>query len=152
MLVVPALLIAALSAPMGGMGDRMGKPLAVRLGLALCTVAFWALLLFTSRWTLLIMGTLIGVGFVTAFPSFIAIVTMRCPARLRGSAVGAIGTAQGIGALLGAGIGSQLWDVRTFALGPWMVVRHELPFVGCALLVTMALLTLLPGKSMELSA
>ncbi len=152
MLIAPALLIAALSAPLGGMGDRIGRPLAVRVGLAICTAAFWALILFTSRWTLLIMGTLIGVGFVTAFPSFIAIVTMHCPSRLRGSAVGAIGTAQGVGALLGVVAGGKLWEMRSFALGPFMVVKHELPFVGCAVLVTLALAALLPRQSMKLSA
>ena len=39
-LILPALCIGALSVPMGNLGDRIGKPLAVKLGIGLCALSF----------------------------------------------------------------------------------------------------------------
>ena len=48
-LVLPALLIGVLSVPMGKLGDKIGKALAVKMGIGLCMGAYWLLLLFPSH-------------------------------------------------------------------------------------------------------
>ena len=83
-LVVPALLIGALSVPMGTLGDKIGKARAVKIGLFLCMVAYWALLAFPNRHTLVGFGTLIGLGFVLAFPAWMALVTEQSGSNQRG--------------------------------------------------------------------
>ncbi|HSV72528.1 MAG TPA: MFS transporter [Chthonomonadales bacterium] len=144
LLLVPALVIGLASVPLGTVGDRLGKVRAVRLGLALCAFSMWALILIRSHFALILCGSLIGVGFVIAFPSWMAYVSTSCDPSQRGAVVGSVGTAQGLGAMVGAPVGGYLYEhahIRISAL-PWLN-SHYAPFIGCAaLLFTAWLLSL----------
>ncbi|HLV80090.1 MAG TPA: MFS transporter [Chthonomonadaceae bacterium] len=153
-LMIPALIIALVSVPLGTIGDRIGKPLAVRIGIGLCAAAFWLLLVFPSIWNLIGMGTLIGVGFVMAFPAWMALVSEQGDPRQRGAMIGAVGTAQGIGAIFGAAASGFLYRMASPSLGFMTVPHHGLPFVGCAALLTvsffLALTTIHAPKSRKI--
>jgi len=133
-------IIALVSVPLGTIGDRIGKPLAVRIGIGLCAGAFWLLLVFPSIWNLVGMGSLIGVGFVMAFPAWMALVSEQGDPRQRGAIIGAVGTAQGIGAIFGAAASGFLYKLSPPRLGFLTVPHHGLPFLGCAALLTVAFL------------
>jgi DHA1 family multidrug resistance protein-like MFS transporter len=135
LLLVPALAIAALSIPLGTMGDRIGKVLAVRIGVGICAVSYWAAMAFASIPTLLVFGTLIGIGFVIAFPSWMAIISSDCEPGQRGAVIGAVGTAQGLGALFGAAVSGTLYNIQALQLGPITIPHNGVPFVGCGVLL-----------------
>ena len=139
LLIVPALMIGAASVPLGSIGDRLGKVLAVRLGIGMCAFAMWALILIRSQFALVIGGSMIGVGFVIAFPSWMAHISNSCSASQRGAVMGAVGTAQGIGAMVGAPLGGYLYEHAHVHIAwlPWFQRRH-VPFVGCAILLMVA--------------
>jgi MFS transporter, DHA1 family, multidrug resistance protein len=138
LLLVPAIIIAALSVKLGTLGDRIGKATAVKLGLGLCAGGFWALLIFFNKTTLLLLGSVVGLGFVIAFPAWMALVTSTCEEAQRGAAVGAVGTAQGLGAIIGVAISSGLYGWPGYQLGPISVPAHGLPFLGCGIMLLIA--------------
>lgn len=135
LLIIPALAIAAASIPLGTVGDRIGKSRTVKIGIGLCTVGFWALLAYPEKWSLVVMGSVIGVGFVMAFPAWMALVTSDCDAGQRGAAVGAVGTAQGIGAIIGAAASGFLYKIGDFSIGPIVVPEHGAPFLACGFML-----------------
>jgi len=139
LLLVPCLIIALASVPLGTVGDRIGKARAVRLGIGLCAAAMWALILIKSEIALVLGGSIIGVGFVIAFPAWMAYISARCHPRQRGAVMGAVGTAQGLGAMIGVPLGGWLYEhahIRTPFL-PW-INSHYAPFIGCAILLLAA--------------
>ncbi len=145
LLIAPALIIAALSAPVGALGDRIGQARAVRIGLAMCASAFWLLLLVKVPMGLVIMGTVVGLGFVLAFPSFMAIVTSVCEAKNRGAMVGTAGAVQGLGAIFGTALSAAVigrnYRIALLVAGHPIsihILGQRLPFVGCAVLLTVA--------------
>lgn len=133
LLLVPALVIAAASVPLGTIGDRIGKARAVRLGIGVCAFSMWSLILMRSEIALIIGGSLIGIGFVISFPSWMAYVSASCDPRQRGAVMGAVGTAQGLGAMLGVPIGGYLYEHAHLHVSwaPW-INAHYVPFIGCA--------------------
>ncbi|HZP80423.1 MAG TPA: MFS transporter [Chthonomonadaceae bacterium] len=139
-LIFPSLVIALVSVPLGTLGDRIGKAKAVRLGIGLCAGAFWGLILHPAVWTLLILGSVIGIGFVIAFPAWMALVSGDCDPKQRGAVVGAVGTAQGLGAILGVGASSFLYKLPALDLGVFTIPEHGLPFLGCALMLALSFL------------
>ena len=60
-------------------------------------------------------AAVMGVGSVVAFPAWLALLTSLCEDRQRGTVFGAVSTAQGVGALVGALAGTALYDVRHIA-------------------------------------
>lgn len=139
LLLVPALVIAAASVPLGTLGDRLGKAKAVRLGMGICAFSMWALVLLKSQLVLVVGGSLIGVGFVIAFPSWMAYVSSSCDKSQRGAIMGSVGTAQGLGAMLGAPFGGYLYEhghIRISFL-PW-INAHYSPFIACATMLLIA--------------
>ncbi|HZO92065.1 MAG TPA: MFS transporter [Chthonomonadaceae bacterium] len=140
MLIIPALAIAIASVPLGTLGDRIGKAKAVRLGIGLCVTAYWLLVLFPTVWTLIGLGSLIGMGFVIAFPAWMALVSATCDPRQRGAVMGAVGTAQGLGAIVGLAASSFLYKLPTIHLGPVSIPPHGVPFLGCGVLLLISFL------------
>jgi DHA1 family multidrug resistance protein-like MFS transporter len=139
LLVVPALVVAGASVPLGTIGDRIGKARAVRLGMGICAFSMWALILIKSQIALIIGGSLIGIGFVIAFPAWMALISASCTPGQRGAVMGAVGTVQGLGAMIGAPTGGYLYEhahIR-ISLLPW-INAHYAPFIGCALLLLIA--------------
>jgi len=139
LLLVPCLIIALASVPLGTIGDKLGRPRAVRLGIGLCAFSMWALILTPGHWALVIGGSLIGIGFVIAFPSWMAYISENCDASQRGAVMGAVGTAQGAGALLGVPVGGFLYERATIRIPalPW-INGHFAPFIGCAVMLLIA--------------
>lgn len=135
LLLVPALIISAASVKLGSLGDRIGKARAVQLGIGTCALAYWTLIFFFREWTMVLFGSLIGAGFVIAFPAWMALITATSDARQRGSVVGAVGTAQGLGAILGVLISSRLYERPAFSLGPLPIPAHGLPFLLCGVML-----------------
>lgn len=138
LLLPSAVVIAALSVPLGTLGDRVGKARAVKIGIATCAVSFWLLIFFLNEITLVVLGTLLGLGFVVAFPAWMALVASASGASQRGAAVGAVGTAQGLGAIVGVAVSSVLYPLAGLSAGPLHIPAHGLPFLGCAAMLTIA--------------
>jgi MFS family permease len=107
----PAVLIGLVATPLGHLSDTWGKTRAIRLGTALCAGALWGILFAPSAYLILILGTVLGVGFVLAFPSYMAFVGELAPESERGGMIGAARMAQGVGAMVGSVLSSPLYTV-----------------------------------------
>ncbi len=138
MLVGPALVVAALAVPVGRLGDKIGKGRAVQIGIGICTFSFWMLILSSHKWTLMVLGSLLGIGSAIAFPAWMAQITTDCDAKQRGAVVGAVGTAQGIGAITGIILSKYLYKLTSFHLGSMLIPEHGAPFLGCAVMLTVS--------------
>lgn len=143
-LVLPiALGIGIMSFLAGRLGDRWGKVRSVRLGIGLAAAGMWTVAFSKSEYDLLIASMLLGVGFVLAMPSWLAFVADISAPRLRGTVIGALGTAQGIGAVVGSTMGSYLFkNVAIHFLGLHFK-SHYSPFVVSAIALTLSLLLVL---------
>ncbi len=146
-LAFPAvILMALLGVPMAKLGERIGRARAVHYGLFLCTIGMAGIgvgaVVPPLRLAILIAvgGLLVGFGFLLAIPAWLASVS-DIDARKRGAYIGAVMTAQGVGAIIGAPIGAVLYDQMqpvgvSIGLGPDFG-RYS-PFVGCAVCVLAA--------------
>ncbi len=119
LLLYPALLIAALSVPMGRLGDVWGKTRSIKVGMGLCALSLWLILLVKSEWSVVVLGSLLGIGFVLAFPSYMALLSDLTGPSERGGIIGAVRMAQGVGAMVGAPLGSVLY-VHMGKLSPFL--------------------------------
>jgi MFS transporter, DHA1 family, multidrug resistance protein len=129
LMLVPALIIAALAVPIGRMGDKWGKARSVQIGLGLCVLSLWSIILVPQQWALVTMGILIGIGYILAFSSYMAHVSEVAGSQARASVSGAVLTAQGVGMGVGyAGLASPLYQAN-----------HILPFYVAAGLLTLGL-------------
>jgi len=143
-LVFPAaILMAVLSVPMARYGERIGKAKAVHYGLGLCgggllAIASGAFVPMLRTPLLIVLGgTAVGFGFLLALPAWLASVS-DIDHRKRGAYLGAVMTAQGLGAIIGAPIGAAMYDGLqpvgiSWGLGPDFG-RYS-PFIGCAVCV-----------------
>ncbi|MFM7321449.1 MAG: MFS transporter [Armatimonadota bacterium] len=107
-LLVPALLIGAVSVPLGHVADRWGKTRAIRLGMGLCAAALWGIQAASSQIAVVVLGTVLGLGFVLSFPSYMAYLSGLADPHERGGLIGSVRLAQGVGAFTGAGLASAL--------------------------------------------
>ena len=139
LLIGPALVSAALSIPLGTLGDRIGKAKAVKIGIGLCAVSFWLLMATFSQWSLIVFGSTLGVGFIIAFPAWMALVSSICDSSQRGAAIGAVGTAQGIGAITGVAVSSLLYRMKDVHLGGIAIPDGGLPFLFCGIMLAVSL-------------
>jgi MFS family permease len=139
--------LAAFAMPLGRLGDKWGKVESVRLGMTLTAFAMWALALSPSLLALIIAGSLLGMGFLIAMPAWMALVTSLSSSNNRGQILGAVGMAQGFGAIFGAIAGGHLYDgsVKLFGINP-----HLSPiFLSAALLTVSALMAFVFMKRRE---
>ena len=144
LVVLPAaLLMAILSVPMSHYGERIGRAKAVHLGMGLCAAgltfvsmgAFFPLA--RSPWSILIGAVPIGVGFLLAIPAWMASVSDLNPRR-RAVNLGAVMTAQGLGAIIGAPLGAYMYEALQKSVSEEFG-RYS-PFLGCAACVTLGFL------------
>jgi MFS transporter, DHA1 family, multidrug resistance protein len=143
-LVFPAAVAMALfSVPMSRMGERLGRARAVHIGLALCAlgmavIASGAFLPVMRTPLLLAIGGIpVGVGFLLTIPAWLASVSDLNPKR-RSANIGAVMTAQGVGAIIGAPIGAQMYErLQPYgeAIGLGADFGRYSPFLGCAICV-----------------
>jgi len=153
-LVFPgAIAMAALNLPMGHLASRIGRARSVHIGLLLCAVGMWVIgsgmfaPAMRNPWLLALGGVPVGLGFLLAIPSWLASVSELDTTRRAGN-LGAIMTAQGLGAIIGAPVGLAMYEklapvgetihVGTTTLGP-SFGRYS-PFVATAVCVTVAFL------------
>ena len=109
-LVFPVALAVALASLFAGkLGDRWGKTRSVRLGIGITAAGMWAVTVSHVAWELMAAAILLGVGFVIAMPAWLAFVADISAPRIRGTIIGTLGGAQGIGAVIGASLGSYLY-------------------------------------------
>jgi len=139
-LVFPAAIgMAALTVPLSRFGERVGKARAVHLGMALCVagLAFCSLgavvHFLRAPWALAVGALPIGIGFLLSIPAWMASVSDIDPQR-RGANIGAVMTAQGLGAIIGAPIGGALYEKLVPIAGRH--IAHYSPFIGCLICVS----------------
>ncbi len=130
----PAFVIALISVPVGHLADRWGKTQSVRAGFALCAIGLWGIPIL-HHFHVGILGfigavTVLGIGFVAAFPAWLALLADLGGEARRGTVFAAVSTAQGIGALGGVAVSGLLYD----NLG------HIAPFVAASILVSLGTL------------
>lgn len=128
LLLWPALLIAALAVPLGRGADAWGKARSIHWGLGVCALALWLILLIEREIAVVVLGSLMGLGFVMAFPAYMAYISDLTGPRERGGMIGAVRMAQGFGALLGAALSGPLYKLDA---------EHLTPFVTAGVLLTL---------------
>lgn len=137
-LVAPALVIAALSLPLGRLADRLGRTRSIRWGLTLAAGVIWSVV-SPSRppiaWVM-VAAALGAISFVLTFAAWMAELSEIDPKR-RGVILGAAGTAQGVGSILGALLGGFLYEHVPLSVGEVTIPAHRTPFIGCALMLTL---------------
>ena len=126
----PALVIAAIAVPAGHLADKWGTTRSVRLGFTLCTLGLTAIptlyFLGAGKVEFIVAATVMGVGFVVAFPAWLALLTLLGGESQRGTIFAAVSTAQGgLGALIGVLVGTRLYQSAS----------HIAPFILAAGLV-----------------
>jgi MFS family permease len=141
--VIPAVIIGVLTVPLGRLGDRWGASRSVHLGMGTAALSLWALTLLPKTKILMVLGaSALGMGFVVGVPAWMAVISRIADPRHRGAMIGAVATAQGIGAFGGVVVGPMLFNAAGLAdrLDPlWpggSLSSHLLPVLGAALLVT----------------
>ncbi len=144
-LVFPAAIaMAALSVPMAKFGERIGRSRAVHVGLGacagglifMCLGAFFAP--FRGAWALALGGIPVGLGFLLTIPAWLASVSDLDPKK-RAANVGAVMTAQGLGAIIGAPLGGWAYQgLVPFGqkMGLGTSFGHYSPFLGTAICLT----------------
>ncbi|HVT13410.1 MAG TPA: MFS transporter [Fimbriimonadaceae bacterium] len=144
-LVFPAaILMAAASVPMAKFGERIGRVRAVHYGMGTCAaglllIAAGAIVPWMRQVWVLVLGSLpVGIGFLLAIPAWMASVSDIDPKK-RGANLGAVMTAQGLGAIIGAPLGGVLYEKLQpvgVSLGLGKAFGYYSPWVGCAACVT----------------
>jgi MFS family permease len=136
------------SVPMSKFGERIGRAKAVHLGMALSAGGMWLIglgafiPLMRQSWLFAVCGIPIGIGFLLAIPAWMASISDIDP-KCRGANLGAVMTAQGLGAIVGAPIGAFLYEKMQpvgFHLHLGISFGRYSPFVGCAVCLTAGLL------------
>jgi MFS family permease len=152
---VPAVVIGALAIPIGMLGDRWGRHRSVHVGIGLAAVSM-ALMAFVatvpalhplrSREVLVILATGIGLGFVMGMPAWLATVSEIAGERRRAQMIGAVATAEGMGAFIGMMISPILFAQKRhvhFLLHAPMLMATFFLLVGFVI----AVVTIRPEKT-----
>jgi len=137
LLIAPIAAAMGISAvPLGRLGDKYGKCLAVCWGLFASAAAMWVLALFRSIFLAAAAGVFIGLGFTVAFPAWNALVLSVTSADRRGEVLGAIGMAQGLAAIVGASLGAFIYSSDLLSFPRLGIVNYNVPFWFSAILLT----------------
>jgi DHA1 family multidrug resistance protein-like MFS transporter len=114
LLLWPALVIGLASPFVGKLTDFWGKPNSIHAGMGLCAAGLWMMIFVPGEAALIALGSVLGVGFVLAFPAYMAYINDVSDPNERGGLIGAVRMAQGIGAFAGAVAASPLYtlDIR----------------------------------------
>jgi DHA1 family multidrug resistance protein-like MFS transporter len=147
-MMLPVLLAMAVLSPlMSRHGEKIGRHRAVHLGLFLCAAGMSVVALgafmpsMRSLWVLAFGGVPVGLGFLLTIPAWYSSVSEIDEER-RASNIGAVMTAQGLGAIVGSMLGSQAYERlqdKTKFLGMTVDTSfaHYSPFLGCAVCVVL---------------
>ena len=126
----PAVLVGLAAPFLGRLADRLGEDRAVKAGLLLVTALMW---LFTQARHPLhvgIVATAMALAYMLAVPAWLSIIASVGGERHRGAAFGGMGTVQGLGAMIGPLLGTDLWERG-----------HFLPLYATAIVFSLSLIT-----------
>ncbi|MDR3689940.1 MAG: MFS transporter [Fimbriimonas sp.] len=139
-----AIVMGIASVPISKFGEKIGRARAVHIGLGACSAGLWLIALgaivppMRSPLIFAAGGIPVGIGFLLAIPAWMASVSDIDP-NCRGANLGAIMTAQGIGAIIGTPIGSTMYE-KLQPIGEHLRLGHSFgrysPFLGCAVCLT----------------
>jgi DHA1 family multidrug resistance protein-like MFS transporter len=121
LLLPAAAAMAFLSMPASRAVNRLGRVKSVQIGLLTGAVGMLIIALTSSQIALAVFGCLVGLGFLVAIPAWLTIAS-DVNENQRGTYLGAVQTAQGVGALFGASTGGFLYEH----------VSKNAPFLGTA--------------------
>jgi len=144
MLVAPiAAAMGVFAVPLGRIGDKYGKCVAVCWGLCASAIAMWVLALFKNLLSLhyYVMfasaaGILVGLGFTIAFPAWMALVSSATSPNRRGEIIGAVGLAQGMAAIVGTSLGAYIYASDLLSFPRLGILNYNVPFWFCAILLS----------------
>jgi MFS family permease len=122
--------------PMGRLGDKYGRCVAVCWGLFGSAIALWVLALFRNIIFDALAGVVIGLGFTLAFPAWMALIASSTTASRRGEVIGAVGAAQGLAAIVGAALGALVYSSDRLSFPRLGVVNYNVPFWWSAILMS----------------
>jgi len=130
----PMVGIALIAVPAGHLADTWGKTRCVRLGFVLCAIGIWGIPILhhfgAGIGGFMVSAGIMGAGFVLAFPAWLALLTELGGEKQRGTVFSAVSTAQGVGALFGVVLGTQLYARA----------GHIAPFIAASVLVSIGTL------------
>lgn len=130
-ILVPVILVALSSIPLGQLADRIGYTRAARLAFLAGAAGILLLPVAENLWLLTAFIGLLGLAYVLGAPAWTAIASALSPAANRGTAIAALSTMQSLGFILGPPAGGYLYQI----VGP------ATPFLVCgALLIVCVLL------------
>lgn len=147
-MMLPVLLAMAVLSPlMSRHGERIGRHRAVHLGLFLCAIGMSVVALgafmpgMRSLWVLALGGIPVGLGFLLTIPAWYSSVSEIDEDR-RAANIGAVMTAQGLGAIVGSMLGSQAYErlggtTKFIGIAVDSSFAHFSPFLGCAVCVVL---------------
>lgn len=141
LLVLPVaglLIVAALLA--GRLSIAIGKQHTVKVGIAIGAAAMWLVPLIHHAWQLAALAAIIGAGFAIGMPAWLALASDLSEPQVRGSVIGAVGTAQGFGVLLGVLMGGYLYSVPPIDVMGYIVPTHYAQFWTSAIGLTVCLI------------
>lgn len=131
-----AALLGLLAIPFGRLADKWGKLVSVCYGMLICTVGMWMIAAFRLPLATAAAAGFLGLGFTLAFPAWMAIVSQAAPPDKRGQVVGAVGMAQGMGAMVGTLLGPFIYSTDWVSLPNLGVMNRNLPFYLCAIFLS----------------
>ena len=135
--VAPAALTLGLIAiPMGRLSDKWGVMVSVRLGILLCALGMWGVAISPDFKIAAFSSAFIGAGFILAYPAWMAVVSASGSPEQRGQLLGAVGMAEGIGAVIGVTIGPIIYSSHWSPV-PW-ISHYSLPFYLSAILLSIS--------------
>lgn len=133
--LAPAIVIALAAVPLGRLSDRWGRVSSIRAGMLLCGLSLWAVPFVGNCYALSAGAIVVGLGFLLAFPAWMALLTEVTGADSRGSVLGAAGMAQGFGAIAGAVAGGKMYHGSPIVPG---ISAHDGPIFLAAALLTLS--------------
>ena len=145
LLVLPVagtLTVAAMLA--GRLSDLVGKHHAVQGGVIISTIALYIVPWIQGAWQLAVLAAFVGFGLAVGMPAWLALISDMSDADVRGSVIGAVGTGQGAGVLLGVMLGGYLYTFHPMNVLGLTIRTHYAPFWISAFLLSLCMaLTLL---------
>ena len=106
----PAALVGLSTPLMGRLADRMGEDRAVKFGMLAATALMWLFTQLRSPLHVGIVATAMALSYMLAVPAWLSLVASLGGERHRGATLGGMGTAQGLGAMVGPILGTDLWE------------------------------------------
>jgi len=106
---IPVLLLGM---PLGHAADRWGKSRAVRLSLTISAAVMWLIPSCRSIPAFAVVAVILALSHILGTPAWLALVSGLAPRTRRGSVMGIVATAEGIGAVIAPLIGGWLWDIK----------------------------------------